>query len=112
MKQSVATRIENMLSTRNQKMLVLSTALVAMLSFAGELEDDSLQFCSCPADSTFDTSLPMSHTVNRCAKQQASGVSWVSWFSGSSASKQFHYLDLLELLTRVTDSDQDSSTAS
>ncbi len=111
MKQSVAKRVANMISTRNQKMLILSTALVAMLSFAGNLEDEGLRFCSCPADSRFDESLPMSHPQNLCAKEQASGVSWVSWFSGSSASKQFHYLDLLELLTRVTDSAQDSSTS-
>lgn len=112
MKQSVATRIEKMISTRNQKMLVLSTALVAMLSFAGGLEDESLGFCSCPANSQFDKSLPMSHTINRCASQQSAGVSWISWFSGSSASKQFHYLDLLELLTRVTEGDPESGSAS
>lgn len=112
MKQIIASRIENMISRRNQKMLVLSTALVAMLSFAGDLEDEGLQFCSCSAKSEFNNSLPMSHPVNRCATQQSTGVSWVSWFTGSSASKQFHYLDLLELLTRVTNKDSEDMSNS
>lgn len=101
-----------MISRRNQKMLLLSTALVAMLSIAGDIEDESLQFCSCSANVTLDASLPMSHPVNRCATQQSTGVSWVSWFTGSSATKQFHYLDLLELLTRVTNKDTDQTSNS
>ena len=99
-----------MISRRNQKMLVLSTALVAVLSFAGDMEQQG--FCSCPANSEFDKTLPMSHPINRCATQQTSGVSWSSWFTGSSATKQFHYLDLLELLTRATDSGNDSEESS
>lgn len=112
MKQNVASRITVMISKRNQKMLLLSTALVTMLSFASDLEDEGLQFCSCSATVTLNASLPMSHPVNRCATQQSTGVSWVSWFTGSSATKQFHYLDLLELLTRVTSSDSDKASNS
>ena len=112
MKQNVASRIENMISRRNQKMLLLSTALVAMLSVAGDLEDEGLQFCSCSANVELNATLPMSHPINRCATQQSAGVSWVSWFTGSSATKQFHYLDLLELLTRVTSKDSEQGSNS
>lgn len=97
-----------MISRRNQKMLVLSTAMVAVLSFAGDMEKEGLGFCSCPGNSEFDKTLPMSHPINRCATKQSSGVSWSSWFTGSSATQQFHYLDLLELLTRTTNSGNDS----
>jgi hypothetical protein len=27
-------------------------------------------------------------------------TSWMSWFSGQSSSAQFHFIDLLELLSR------------
>ncbi|GAC16056.1 hypothetical protein [Aliiglaciecola lipolytica] len=40
--------------------------------------------------------------VNRCANANQKNVSWMSWFSGRSRY-QFHYLDLLELLSRTTD---------
>lgn len=109
---NVASRIKDMISIRNQKMLLLSSALVAIMSFASDLEDEGLQFCSCSANIEMDTTLPLSHPVNRCARQQSAGVSWVSWFTGSSATKQFHYLDLLELLTRVTTSDADNTSNS
>ncbi len=89
-------------------MVVLSASLVALLSFAGSTDHEGLAFCSCPENSQFDQTLPMSHPVNRCATQQANGVSWISWFSNSSKSKQFHYLDLLELLSRDSDPEQNA----
>lgn len=104
MQQSIAQKAKNMFSTRNKRMLILSTALVAVLSVAGDMENERLMLCGCANNVEFDKRLPVSHPSNMCAAQQTSGVSWVSWFTGSSASKQFHYLDLLELLTRVTDS--------
>lgn len=66
-------------------------------------------FCSCPSQAAFDHTLPMSHPINRCAAEQASGVSWSTWFSGNSGSYQFHYLDLLELLSRVTEQPKNQS---
>jgi hypothetical protein len=71
-----------------------------LLSTAGAAEHDGYAKCDCAADVQPDLSLPMSHPVNRCALNQNKGVSWLSWFSGRSKSSQFHYLDLLELLTR------------
>lgn len=99
-----------MFSGRNKKLILLCTMLVTALSFAGNLEDEGLLFCSCPENVVLNTELPMSHPINRCATQQASSVSWMSWFTGSSANKQFHYLDLLELLTRVDDPAQSTSS--
>ena len=37
--------------------------------------------------------------INTCLKVEESS-SWFSWLTGESRSAQFHYLDLLELLTR------------
>lgn len=81
-----------------------SAALVALLAFAQVPMDENGLFCSCPHNSQFDTQLPMSHPINRCATQQSSGVSWSSWIAGGTNSNQFHYLDLLELLSRYADS--------
>lgn len=83
---------------------VASGALIAFTVFAQLPQvSEGHSFCSCPNQAEFDHSLPMSHPINRCATEQASGVSWSTWFSGNSGSSQFHYLDLLELLSRVTE---------
>ena len=42
----------------------------------------------------------VSHPVNRCAAEQSQGVSLSEWFTGRSSSYQFHFIDLLELLSR------------
>ncbi len=54
-----------------------------------------------------DTSLPLSHPQNRCANGASQDVSWASWLSGSQQGIQFHFLDLLELLSRSSDSNAD-----
>ncbi|WP_340678335.1 hypothetical protein [Paraglaciecola sp.] len=66
-------------------------------------------FCSCPSGLAFATELPMSHPINRCASEQVAGVSWLSWLSGQSNSYQFHFLDLLELLSRQAETFKDKS---
>lgn len=68
----------------------------AQMSF---VKGDSL--CANFDEVEFSHDLPMSHPLNRCASEQKNDVSWTSWFSGRSSSYQFHYLDLLELLSRV-----------
>ncbi|MCV2884369.1 hypothetical protein OE749_06645 [Aestuariibacter sp. AA17] len=57
-------------------------------------------FCTAHNPVEFDKSLPISHPHNVCALQTEHSVSWVSWISGSTTQSGFHYLDLLELLTR------------
>jgi hypothetical protein len=81
-----------------------SALLVAVLAFGQVQINEKGLFCSCPQNSQFDTQLPLSHPINRCATSQAEGVSWTSWFAGGTNSSQFHYLDLLELLSRHTTS--------
>lgn len=70
--------------------------MTAQMSF---VKGDSV--CANFDEVDFNTNLPMSHPLNRCASEQKNDVSWTSWFSGRSPSYQFHYLDLLELLSRV-----------
>ncbi|TDF36649.1 hypothetical protein EYS14_18205 [Alteromonadaceae bacterium M269] len=65
----------------------------------------SMLACSCTAGVELNLSLPMSHPINRCAENNATNdVSWFAWLSGKTKSNQFHYLDLLELLSRYTES--------
>lgn len=59
--------------------------------------------CSEQQFAHMDTSKPLSHPDNYCAAQQQADLSWTSWLSGRSKSNQFHYLDLLELLSRFSD---------
>ena len=40
-------------------------------------------------------------------QQQAEQVSWMSWLTGRSSSYRFHYLDLLELLSRQKGSESE-----
>ncbi|WP_158972097.1 hypothetical protein [Paraglaciecola sp. L3A3] len=77
--------------------------LIAILTFSSASSDEGQLFCSCAPDIAFDHTLPLSHTVNRCASMQSDAVSWSSWFKGSSGSNQFHFIDLLELLSRTKD---------
>lgn len=74
----------------------LFVLMIAQVSF---VKGDSL--CANFDAVKFNAELPMSHPINRCASEQKNDVSWTSWFSGRSPSYQFHYLDLLELLSRV-----------
>jgi hypothetical protein len=62
--------------------------------------------CGCSYAIELDISLPLSHPKNRCAEGNGNtsnkDVSWFTWLSGKAKSHQFHYLDLLELLSRRT----------
>jgi hypothetical protein len=73
--------------------------MVAQTQFA---EGDG--FCANVEQVAFNASFPVSHPINRCASgKPLNDISWTTWFSGRSPSFQFHYLDLLELLSRTTD---------
>lgn len=75
-------------------------AAVAILNFSQVSIDDSNVFCGNLENAVLDQELPISHPVNRCAGEQSQGVSWTEWFTGRSSSYQFHFIDLLELLSR------------
>lgn len=76
----------------------VATVVFAQISVSGEDE-----FCANSVSVQFNHQLPMNHPVNRCAVKQQSDVSWSAWLSGRSKSYQFHYLDLLELLSRSSE---------
>lgn len=88
------------MTKRYPKLSAVGVTLVACLSFA-VISAESHYSCECSAQ--LDKTLPVSHPANRCAVQEVSHVSWLSWITGSHSSIQFHYLDLLELLTRSDD---------
>lgn len=77
-----------------------SLATVAILSVSQVSSNDNNVFCGNMDNVVLDHELPVSHPVNRCAAYHSEGVSWSSWFSGRSSSYQFHFIDLLELLSR------------
>ena len=89
-----------------------AAVLVASLALPNFAHDEGSVFCSCSNTVVFDTQLPMSHPVNRCAQQISNkGVSWSSWISGSSNSYSFHFIDLLELLSRYSETPKNKTTA-
>ena len=75
-------------------------AAVAMLSFSQVSLDNQNVFCGNLEQAVIDHELPVSHPANRCATEFSQGVSWSEWFTGRSSSYQFHFIDLLELLSR------------
>jgi hypothetical protein len=79
-------------------------AAVAMLSVSQVSSGDRNVFCGDLESAVLDQKLPISHPVNRCAARQSQGVSWSNWFTGRSSSYQFHFIDLLELLSRPENS--------
>lgn len=97
---------------RTLKAFLASASVVALFAVADIPNNEGFAFCNCPADAQFDKSLPLSHPINRCAKEQSNNVSWSSWFTGDSRSRQFHYLDLLELLSRSSDDGNQQKPAS
>jgi hypothetical protein len=91
--------------SRSKSLLIMAgTALSLSLGFAKLSVGNETLFCSCAENIAFDHRLPLSHPTNRCALKQNDRVSWSSWVTGRSSSYQFHFIDLLELLSRVTDS--------
>jgi hypothetical protein len=83
---------------------------VAILSVSQASLDDRNFFCGSLVNLSIDHNLPVSHPINRCATEQSQGVSWSSWFSGRSSSYQFHFIDLLELLSRSGNSKEKNLT--
>lgn len=81
-------------------MASISITAVAILSFSQISLDNNSKFCGDLDNVVLNQQLPVSHPVNRCATEQSQGVSWSQWFSGRSSSYQFHFIDLLELLSR------------
>ena len=79
---------------------VISLATVAILSVFQVSSDDRNVFCGHLENTVLEHELPISHPVNRCVANQSHGVSWSEWFTGRSSSYQFHFIDLLELLSR------------
>ncbi|MEP0355338.1 MAG: hypothetical protein ABJH06_12335 [Paraglaciecola sp.] len=93
---------------------IRSTAFIGVMVIAvfGSLNLSNYQqlsFADCPKSVTFQNSLPLSHPINRCAAQESQSISWSSWFTGHSSSYQFHFIDLLELLSRTPDSSDKGS---
>jgi hypothetical protein len=93
---------------RNSKSLFTLTGVtfaglvtVAMLNLSQVVSDDRNVFCGNIDNAMLDHELPVSHPVNKCAGAQSKGVSWSQWFTGRSSSYQFHFIDLLELLSRT-----------
>ncbi len=85
-------------------------ATVAILSVSQVSSDDRNVFCGNLENAVFDQELPVSHPVNRCATDRSQGVSWSEWFTGRSSSYQFHFIDLLELLSRSGNSEAKNPT--
>lgn len=92
-----------------RSLTLAGSALAVVLTFAQIMEGDDSGLCVNFDVTGFNSSLPASHPANRCASGQQADVSWFTWFSGRSKSYQFHYLDLLELLSRSSD-DSDSAS--
>ena len=63
------------------------------------------EFCSHVENVVLVQELPASHPVNKCAAKPSQGISWSEWFTGRSSSYQFHFIDLLELLSRSASSE-------
>ncbi len=86
----------------NTKRRLALAALLAMITLGVTLHHDNsaLQACVCEQATVYQSSLPASHPQNRCANDVDSSPSWHNWLTGSGHSLSFHYLDLLELLTR------------
>jgi hypothetical protein len=102
---------------RNSKSLFTLTGLtltglatIAILSVSHVSSDDRNVFCGNLENAGFNKELPVSHPVNRCATTQSQGVSWSEWFTGRSSSYQFHFIDLLELLSRSGNSEANTLT--
>lgn len=89
------------MNRKSKSLLTLASAMLVAMATYAKVPDEGLAFCSCHEGSVYNDELPMSHPINRCAAEQTSVISWSSWFAGNSRSSQFHYLDLLELLSRT-----------
>ena len=85
-------------------------ATIAILSISLDSLDDRNVFCGNLEHVVFNHELPVSHPFNKCAANQSQGVSWSEWFTGRSSSYQFHFINLLELLSRSGSSEAKNPT--
>lgn len=80
-------------------MLLKTFALI--ISFAAGVyllpQQQNIATASCTNAVTLAQNGIESYTVQCTLAPQ---TSWLSWFSGQSSSAQFHFIDLLELLSR------------
>ncbi|MGB0893167.1 MAG: hypothetical protein ACPGUD_02075 [Parashewanella sp.] len=83
--------------------IALFTGVVLFSNNASLPQDTATAACVCKANISFNSQLPSSHPLNRCA-QQSQQLNWASWLSGKSKSNQFHFFDLLELLHKESPS--------
>ncbi|RVU40357.1 hypothetical protein EOE67_07110 [Rheinheimera riviphila] len=81
-------------------MLVKTAAFLLCLSAALYLlpQQQNSVIASCTNTVAMTQNGVESFTV-KCAL--APQTSWASWFSGQSSSAQFHFIDLLELISRL-----------
>ncbi|MCW8109747.1 hypothetical protein OPS25_14670 [Alteromonas ponticola] len=90
---------------RTKTLLTLggATAVLWMGLSVNTIQTDTL--CQYQPVTEFNPNLPASHIYNQCARDRTAQVSWFSWFFSKPETYQFHFLDLLELLNRDSNSD-------
>ncbi|MGS2721647.1 hypothetical protein [Paraglaciecola aestuariivivens] len=91
---------------------LMGMATLAFLTLPSSYSSGVDAFCKDLPSIALDKNLPVSHPKNKCASQQMQGVSWFSWVAGRSSSYQFHFIDLLELLSRPSESVSNNPTQS
>ncbi|MBD1387938.1 hypothetical protein IC617_00710 [Neiella sp. HB171785] len=79
-----------------------ATVVVAGFAYQGQAQSvTGLLSCDCEAGVEYNNALPSSHPTNQCALATHNpSTSWYGWATGSSRSTSFHFLDLLELISR------------
>ncbi|MBW8190013.1 hypothetical protein K0504_03115 [Neiella marina] len=82
--------------------LVVTVAIGASMVYQSQAANTAgLMACDCESGVSYDNALPSSHPTNQCAIAASNpSTSWYGWAIGSSRSTSFHFLDLLELLSR------------
>lgn len=87
--------------TGSASALALTAAVTAGMAYNSQQNMAGLMSCDCEAGVSYNNALPSSHPTNQCALASSNpSTSWYGWATGSSRSTSFHFLDLLELLSR------------
>ncbi len=87
------------MNTRRHIHIKLGIALALVSGWAAlQWQGSSDPFCRDAKLAVVNPKLPVSHPQNRCAMASTPTISWSSWLRGGETN--FHYLDLLELLSR------------
>lgn len=95
------------MTTKIRTIIGAGLALSLVMGWFSYCDKDGYGIDCSNSSAQLDTSLPLSHPQNRCASGAQQDVSWASWLSGSGQGIQFHFLDLLELLSRSSDNNTD-----